>query len=112
MHILPRLLASVHIARQYVSLVIVQSLYNLEHLVSSTDISNPAILPTLNLSGLVCQDDFFERNFTCLPQCAVWEQYSHQSRVVLDVIWVFEFVTLQLAGIAIIGTFAIRRKSM
>ena len=101
-----------HIAHQYVSLVIVQSLYNLEHLVSSTDISDPAILPTLNLSGLVCQDDFFERNFTCLPQCAVWEQYPHQTHVVLEVIWVFESVTLLLASIAIIGTFAIRRKPM
>ena len=88
-------------------------IYNLEHLFSSTDLSNPAsFLPTLNLSSLVCRDDFFERNFSCVPQCAVWEHYSHQALMVQDAVLVFKSVTLLLANTAIIGIFAIRRRTM
>ena len=33
-----------------------------------------AMLPPLNvLSNLTCRDDFFERNFTCLPRCHTWD---------------------------------------
>ena len=31
-------------------------------------------LPPLNVTNLTCRDDFFERNFTCLPRCNGWNE--------------------------------------
>ena len=90
-----------------------QNFVNIKQLVSSTDISNQSrSLPLLDLSGLVCREDFFERNFTCLPRCALWEQYPPQEHMVLDVIWALSLITMLLGSVAIIGTFATRRKQM
>ena len=96
-----------------VRIYVAESLNDLEQLPSSTDNSNiDRSLPSLNLPALVCREDFFERNFTCLPRCAVWEQYSHLAHVVLDVIWAFTSVTMPLASTTIIGIFTIRRKTV
>ena len=43
-------------------------------------------LPSLNVSNLTCREDFFEKNFTCLPRCDSWDDRPPSPLAMFEII--------------------------
>ena len=73
-----------------------------------------AMLPAFNaLTNLTCRDDFFERNFTCLPQCDTWDARRQDTLAKLeDIISAACAVFDITASVLVLVVFAIRRKTL
>ena len=70
-------------------------------------------LPPLNVTNLTCSDDFFERNFTCLPHCDHWDERPQGALSTFDDVLRFTcgILDLLLNGF-FLAAFIIRRKTM
>ena len=79
----------------------------------SSATSDSEVLPDLMLAKLICIEDFFERNFTCLPSCDHWDERSQNLLFRIDdlVHLVTAFVKILLT-VLIFVVFAIRRKAL
>ena len=71
----------------------------------------PAVPALLNITELTCRDDFFERNFTCLPRCDLWDGRPQDSIATLENIVrpVCTAVDLLASGLVLL-IFVMRRK--
>ena len=81
--------------------------------IESSAFSDSGALPALVLTNLTCREDFFERNFTCLPSCDHWDQRSQNLWSPIDdlVEVVTSFLRILLT-VLIFVVFAIRRKTL
>ena len=76
--------------------------------------ANKSGIPALDITNLTCIEDFFVANFTCLPDCEMWDARPQNHSLVK----VEEFVQitcdiLRLATSALtLLVFVIRRKTL
>ena len=70
-------------------------------------------LPDLNITNLTCREDFFERNFTCLPRCDMWDVRRQNILVPLEDILriVCRMLQTLIVGILLL-LFVVRRKAL
>ena len=70
-------------------------------------------LPDLNLTNLTCKEDFYERNFTCLPRCDRWDERPQNAIAAIEDIVkvVSDILRLIITGILLL-LFATRRKAL
>ena len=72
-----------------------------------------AVLPALNITELNCRDDFFERNFTCLPRCDRWDERPQNFLAAIeDIVRTVSAILKQLTTTLFLVVFAIRRKTL
>ena len=81
--------------------------------IDSSQTTGISILPGLNLTDLTCKDDFFERNFTCLPRCDRWDERPQNAiRIVQDIV-LYSSLCLRILIVGLLLLlFAIRRKAL
>ena len=82
--------------------------------IGSSGMMGSAILPPLSaLTNLTCRDDFFERNFTCLPRCDTWDARRQGTIAnVEDIIPAATGVLDIMGSVLVLFVFAIRRKTL
>ena len=70
-------------------------------------------LPALNITNLTCREDFFERNFTCLPRCDMWDVRKQNILVPLEDIMriVCRMFQILIVGLLLL-LFVVRRKAL
>ena len=73
-----------------------------------------AMLPPLNtLTNLTCRNDFFERNFTCLPRCDTWDARRQDTLAKMeDIIGAACAVLGVIAGVLVLVVFTVRRNTL
>ena len=73
-----------------------------------------AMLPPVNaLTNLTCRDDFFEKNFTCLPQCDTWDARRQDVFAQLEnMIQTACAVVDMIANILVLVILVMRRKTL
>ena len=75
--------------------------------------SSSELLPALNLTELICREDFFERNFTCLPRCDRWDERPQNFLAVTeDIVRVVSAVLRMILAVFLLVVFAIRRRAL
>ena len=81
--------------------------------IDSSQMTGIGILPELNLTNLTCKDDFFERNFTCLPRCDRWDERPQNAIRIIEDIVQFGCLSLRILIVGLLLLlFAIRRKAL
>ena len=79
--------------------------------IESSAMSDSKVLPALMLTNLTCKEDFFQRNFTCLPSCDHWDERPRNFLAYIDDIVQAMSSSLRLLLIVLLFVmFAMRRK--
>ena len=80
---------------------------------SAMHMSDSEFLPALNITDLTCREDFFERNFTCLPRCDRWDERPQNFLAAIeDIVRTVSAILKQLTTTLFLVVFAIRRKTL
>ena len=99
----------------FINAVITSTVHLLRiHNTGSSAMMGSAMLPPLNaLTNLTCRDDFFERNFTCLPLCDTWDARRQGTIAKLeDIIRAATDVLDIIGSVLVLFVFVMRRKTL